>query len=431
MPSPIEPVKVSELNFIPELFFDVIARILPGSFVLGFAYLYIEIFTQPPYNLAINVVVSKIPIWSTPIIAYYLSIVLGMIFIFFNPGIIKTIDDSNCRIYELTHNAPEDRARFIRILAEFNSSLSIFVGLTLTLILSFALLINNKIEFYCQNNLLISLLVQLSSSITIYILSVAIIVLFFLCFIGLKKGFFQDIFIIKNLQAENSEVENSKKLFTITFNITTIIIIAFLFFGLTIIEFLNLSITIQFPNLLKPDVSLIVLFTINIFFLIGIFKWKERLKGILETRLDDYAEYKNFPLRENWDVKFNNNSVASVENKVKRFDVFKNNNNSYFLILSPNEINNSKEQILVLAVFGTDKTDKQEDYPTRIDCKVTEKDEGKDPKIIKFAFDKFHTINKEELFQQKLFQQELFQKFGQVMQSDRSKILDILAKIFA
>ena len=38
MPSSFKP---SDLSFIPELFFDLIARILPGSLILGVTYLYL------------------------------------------------------------------------------------------------------------------------------------------------------------------------------------------------------------------------------------------------------------------------------------------------------------------------------------------------------------------------------------------------------
>lgn len=143
MPLPVAPVRVSELNFVPELFFDLIARIIPGYFVLGFAYLYIEIFltlsTKPPYNF--NDILSLIPLWFTSIIAYYLGI--GFCIISRGDTENENIENIAKNLYKLTHNAPEDRGRFQKILAEFDSTSSIFTGLYYILILPILVLIKS------------------------------------------------------------------------------------------------------------------------------------------------------------------------------------------------------------------------------------------------------------------------------------------------
>ncbi len=360
MSSPISPVKVSDLNFIPELFFDLIARVIPGYFVLGFAYLYIEIFTQPPYtpcNCQVNNIIniaSKIPMWSTPIIAYYLAVLLCILSRKKDSKLDKDIEETAQKLdkdieetaqklYRLTHNAPEDRGRFQKLFAEFDATSSISMGLS--------------------------------------------------------------------------------------------IIFVSAFFGFLIVCFVK-------NTSLKPifTLPLILLFIINIFFMYSINLWKTRLRDILKERLDSYAEYKNLSLRENW-VKNFNSLARNNQNKVKRFDVFEDDKKRRFLIISPDEINDFSNQIL--AVLSTNE---EKDYPTRIDCEVIEDNEVKqvhqtsgvisnnevkqidevikeDKKLekIKFAFDQFHIIKK----------RNLAKKFGQVIQGDRSKVLDILAKMFA
>ncbi|MEB3309111.1 MAG: hypothetical protein VKJ02_02660 [Snowella sp.] len=333
MSSPISPVKVSDLNFIPELFFDLIARVIPGYFVLGFAYWYIEIFitllTTPPYNF--NDILSLIPIWFTPIIAYYLAVLLCILSRKKHPKLDKEIEETAQRLYKLTHNAPEDRGRFQKLFAEFDATSSIFMGL---LILFISALFAFSILYFVKN-------------------------------ISLKQ-----IFI--------------------------------------------------FP--------LILLFIINIFFMCSINLWKSKLRDILKERLDSYAEYKNLSLRENWDIKFNNDLVKNTGVKIKKFDIFQCDGDKFFLVISPNEINNFSEKIL-----GVLNKEEEEDYPTRIDCAVAKdntvnnknkvKKEDDELEKIKFAFDQFHIIEKEKLSRTR--------RFGQIIQSDRSQILDILAKIFA
>ena len=156
MPSPFKP---SDFSFIPELFFDLIARILPGGFILGLIYLYLEVTapnietdppttvweksleaflhpkTDPPATLWEKSLeaLDKMPDWFSFFfvigLAYYLSIGCAMFFRFlgqYGKDNTDTMEDNIKKIYEKV--PVEERPRFLRNIAEKSAAMSLTIG---------------------------------------------------------------------------------------------------------------------------------------------------------------------------------------------------------------------------------------------------------------------------------------------------------------
>ena len=153
------PFKPSDLSFIPELFFDLIARILPGSLILGVIYLYliannsilqqIECFLDSHKNL------PKPPGWFLVFLliglSYYFAVGFAIIFRnFFDDREQMKKMEKNIRLIYNRDNVPvEEQPRFLRIIAEKCAAISLQMGLSIVSLVALSLTI---VSYYINNS---------------------------------------------------------------------------------------------------------------------------------------------------------------------------------------------------------------------------------------------------------------------------------------
>jgi hypothetical protein len=137
MPSPFKP---SDLSFIPELFFDLIARILPGSLILGVIYLYLiandSVFNSVKQFLECHEELLKPPGWFLVFLliglSYYFAVGFAIVFrnCFDYREEMEKMERDILEIYDQNKTPVEDQPRFLRIIAEKCAAISLMMGLS-------------------------------------------------------------------------------------------------------------------------------------------------------------------------------------------------------------------------------------------------------------------------------------------------------------
>jgi hypothetical protein len=141
-----------DLGKIPEIFYDLIARIMPGSLLILLAYM----IANGPYDTLSEILSLEISFWGILILAiasYFLAIILTSIWDFFERLVKKKSPQDITYLKKLSKiedKFPTIASRLTKYLAERNMCKALIVGLILLSLIIFLMWVMDSLKINKQ-----------------------------------------------------------------------------------------------------------------------------------------------------------------------------------------------------------------------------------------------------------------------------------------